>query len=141
MAALVRALVARNLPNGTTPNLPDYASIAPFYLNETFPENWYRHSPPLTVVELAISAVEILTIDGSILKTPLGQNEGVNNFIPSGVDMSNLTPQQFICALLQVITDVTPGVVSPVVAKNFGLVESLLNGKSPCHPGSFWLRA
>lgn len=37
-----RALLARPLPNGTHPDTPDYKNIAPFYLDEKFPEDWYR---------------------------------------------------------------------------------------------------
>lgn len=32
-----RALTLRPLPNGTTPDVADWANIAPFFLNETFP--------------------------------------------------------------------------------------------------------
>lgn len=37
-----RALLSRPLPNGTEPNVPDFQNIAPFYLNETFPKDWFR---------------------------------------------------------------------------------------------------
>lgn len=33
----VRVLTYRPLANGTTPDLPNYANIAPFFLEETFP--------------------------------------------------------------------------------------------------------
>lgn len=35
-----RAFVYRGLPNGTNQDVADYVNIAPFWLNETFPENW-----------------------------------------------------------------------------------------------------
>jgi hypothetical protein len=128
VSLFVRVLVSQNFPNGTTPSTPDYQSVAPFFLNETFPENWYRHDPQLGIAGLVSGVVEILSISGA--QTPLGQNEGVNNFIPSGIDPSTFTRTQVACALLEAIMDLVPGQISPEVADNFDFVMEFIDGKS-----------
>ena len=35
-----RVFVYEGLPNGTTQNVADYANVAPFFLDERFPEGW-----------------------------------------------------------------------------------------------------
>jgi hypothetical protein len=127
----VRVLVSQIFSNGTTSSTPDYQSIAPFFLNETFPNNWYRHDQQLSIPGLVSGVVEILSISGA--QTPLGQNEGVNNFIPSGIDPSTFTPTQVACALLEAIMDLVPGQVSPEVADNFDLVMEFIDGKPKHH--------
>jgi hypothetical protein len=121
----VRVLVSQNFSNGTTSSTPDYQSIAPFFLNETFPNNWYRHDQQLSIPGLVSGVVEILSISGA--QTPLGQNEGMNNFIPSGIDPSTFTPTQVACALLEAIMDLIPGQISPEVADNFDLVMEFID--------------
>lgn len=37
-----RALLTLPLPNGTAPTTANFKNVAPFYLNETFPYDWYR---------------------------------------------------------------------------------------------------
>lgn len=47
-----RALLARPLPNGTDPDFPNFDNIAPFYLNETFPDDWFRIPDSYSLVDL-----------------------------------------------------------------------------------------
>ena len=35
-----RVFVYEGLPNGTTQDVADYANVAPFFLDERFPEDW-----------------------------------------------------------------------------------------------------
>lgn len=55
----VRILTYRPLANGTTPDQPDHANISPFFLNETFPENWYRRANAYSLADLAAEALEM----------------------------------------------------------------------------------
>lgn len=103
------------------------ANIAPFFLNETFPPNWYRQFPTYNIVNLVNDLVYILQSSGA--QTPLGQNEGINNFIVSGIDPSKLSPEQVVCMLLEAVMELSPGFISPMVAQNSELVISFLEGK------------
>ena len=76
-----RAFVYRGLPNGTNPDMPNFANIAPFFLNETFPENWFRRATAYSLVDLAPDLVDLYT--GT--PTPIGANEGLNNFVPGDI--------------------------------------------------------
>lgn len=44
-----RVFIFRALPNGTHETLADFQNVAPFYLNETFPPNWFRRGNAYTV--------------------------------------------------------------------------------------------
>jgi hypothetical protein len=64
--------------NGTTPRVADFQNIAPFYLNETLPKNWYTHSTAYSLGDVATNIVGILAASPQL--TLLGSNEGINNF-------------------------------------------------------------
>lgn len=76
-----RAFVYRALPNGTTPTLANFANIAPFFLNETFPRAWFRRATPYGLANLAPDLVDLYTGN----PTPIGANEGLNNFVPGDI--------------------------------------------------------
>lgn len=113
----------RALPNGTNPAVADFKNIAPFFLNETFPEEWFRRETAYDVPNLVTDILALYT--GS--PRPLGQNEGLNNFIPLGTDITNMTPSDVGCFILQTIFDTIPGQVQPVLADNLKLYMSFAN--------------
>ena len=76
-----RAFVYRGLPNGTTPDLPNFANIGPFFLNETFPDDWFRRATPYSLANLGPDLVDLYTGN----PTPIGANEGLNNFVPGDI--------------------------------------------------------
>ena len=76
-----RAFVYRGLPNGTTPDLPNFQNIGPFFLNETFPEDWFRRATPYSLANLGPDLVDLYTGN----PTPIGANEGLNNFVPGDI--------------------------------------------------------
>ncbi|EME39721.1 hypothetical protein DOTSEDRAFT_75386 [Dothistroma septosporum NZE10] len=79
-----RALLTRPLPNGTAPNVPDFKNIAPFYLNETFPENWYRIPNSYSLVDLLGDIGDLFLFKPQ----PLGRNyEG--RFVPLNISIPN----------------------------------------------------
>ena len=48
MSHAERVFVYEGLANSTS-GLANYDNVAPFFLNETFPDNWYRRGVPLTL--------------------------------------------------------------------------------------------
>ena len=77
-----RAFVYRGLPNGTNPDVPNFDNIGPFFLNETFPDDWFRRATPYSLVNLGPDLLDIYTGN----PTPIGANEGLNNFVPDDLD-------------------------------------------------------
>jgi hypothetical protein len=114
------------MPNGTHPGLADYQNVAPFYLNETFPENWFRRASPYSLVETGTDIANLL-LTSSELTVP-GHNEGLNNFVPLGLDIAEFTPTMATCLLATSILDLVPGQIAPVIAENFDTVQAFLNG-------------
>ncbi|KAI1328377.1 hypothetical protein F5Y16DRAFT_398547 [Xylariaceae sp. FL0255] len=119
-----RVFVYEGLPNGTTPDVADYANIAPFFLDERFPEGWYRRANPFTLVSAVDEAVDLA------LSNPreLGGNEGLNNFVPFEVDLSSETPAQVLCFVIENIFDLAPGELQTTIADNIDLFEGFLKG-------------
>lgn len=102
-----RALTLRPLPNGTTPDVADWANIAPFFLNETFPEKWYRRPDSYGFVNLLADAADILLFD----LQPLGRNEG-NRFVPANVNLPT-APRDLGCAGFSILANAIPGQLAP----------------------------
>jgi hypothetical protein len=123
-----RVFIFSALPNGTDENLADFQNVAPFYLNETFPEKWFRRATPYSLVDTGTGIAALLASSGS-LTTP-GHNEGLNNFVPLGLDLVSFTPQQATCLLATSILYLMPGQIAPVIAENYDVVEAFLNGTS-----------
>ncbi|CAK4031304.1 aromatic peroxygenase-like [Lecanosticta acicola] len=121
-----RVFIFRALPNGTHEDLADYQNIAPFYMNETFPPQWFRRASPYSLAGTG-SDIATLLSSSSELTVP-GANEGLNNFVPLGMDISNVTPAAATCFLATAIFDETPGFLAPGIADNIGTVNAFLNG-------------
>lgn len=103
---------------------PDFANVGPFFLNETFPKNWYSRP---TAFPLSSFLVDITSL---YLGSPvaLGGNEGLGNFVPSGIDPSAMTPSQIACFVIANILDTAPGFVAPGIVNNYDLLQGFLNG-------------
>lgn len=121
-----RVLIFRALPNGTADGVADFKNVAPFYLIETFPREWFRRGTLYSLVDTGLDIVNLLATSGSL--TVPGENQGLNNFIPIGIDATSFTPQMATCLLATTILDLIPGQIAPVIADNYDVVEALLNG-------------
>lgn len=121
-----RVFIPRALPNGTDPNNANLANVGPFYLNETFPREWFRRSSPYSLANTGTDIATLLT-SSSELTTP-GENQGLNNFVPLGLDISQVTPTSATCFLASAVFDNTPGFLSPALVNNYQVVQSFLNG-------------
>ena len=82
------------LANGTA-GIPDYVNVARFFLNETFPKNWYRRSVPLTLTDAVNEAVQLFLLN----PREIGGKEGLGNFVPLNFNLTNQTPQQLGCVI------------------------------------------
>lgn len=103
---------------------PNFANIGPFFLNETFPEYWYRRPTGYEFSEFLVD------INALYLGSPveLGGNEGLGNFIPLGIDPSTMTVSQVACFVLENILDTAPGFVAPAIVNEYDLFQAFLSG-------------
>lgn len=62
VAQAERTFIYNGLPNGTDEGLANYANIAPFYLNQTFPDNWFRRGTPYTLADTVQNVLDIYTV-------------------------------------------------------------------------------
>ena len=118
-----RVFVYEGLANGTT-GIPDYNSVAPFFLNETFPKDWYRRGVAFPLASALADAAELFVMN----PRALGGNEGLGNFIPLSTNISSQTPQQLGCFILENILDVAPDQLDPVIYNNFELYTDFIKG-------------
>ena len=116
--------VYEGLPNGTTPDVADYANIAPFFLNETFPEGWYRRGDPWTLPFTVEEAGRLF------LNNPreLGANEGLGNFVPLGLNVTEETPAQIVCFAIENFFDLAPNQPQTTIANNLEIFTGFLKG-------------
>ncbi|EME45937.1 hypothetical protein DOTSEDRAFT_51548 [Dothistroma septosporum NZE10] len=121
-----RVFIFRALPNGTHPELADFQNVAPFYLNETFPPNWFRRATPYTLEGTGADIATLLASSSELTVT--GQNQGLNNFVPLGADLGDVTPSSATCFLATAIFDETPGFLAPGLVDNVATVQGFLNG-------------
>lgn len=119
-----RVFVFEGLANGTDENRADYDNVAPFFLNETFPENWYRRGDAFTLASTLIEALDLFLLE----PRELGGNQGLNNFVPLELDLSSKTVPQLGCFLLENIFDIVPDQVQPAIADNFDLFSGFVKG-------------
>ena len=124
-----RVFVFRALPNGTDETNANFENVAPFFLNETFPSEWFRRATPFSLVDLANDIATLLATSPQL--TIPGRNENINNFVPIGIDLASFTPQNATCLLATTILDLVPGQIAPVIAENYDVVEAFLNGVFP----------
>lgn len=125
MTTAERVFIPAALPNGTTPGNANFANIAPFFLNETFPPEWFRRATPYTLVNTATDIVTLLATSSEI--TVPGENQGLGNFVPLGLDIGRVTPSSAMCFLATAIFDETPGFLAPGLVGNYQIVQSFLN--------------
>ena len=57
-----------------------------------------------------------------------GANEGLNNFVPLGLDLSSQTPAQLGCFIIENILDLAPDQFKPAIANNYDLVQGFVQG-------------
>lgn len=119
-----RVFIYRALPNGTDETNANYANIAPFYLNETFPDFWFRRGTPYTLPNVADDILALYLLG----PTELGSNQGLNNFVPLGTDFGSLTPAEVMCFLETNMLDIVPGQFSTEITGELSVVESFVNG-------------
>lgn len=122
-----RVFVFEGLANGTS-GLASYDNVAPFFLNETFPDNWFRRGAPLTLPVAFQQAGEMFLAN----PRALGGNQGAGNFVPLDLstDLSTASPAQIGCFILENLLDVAPGQFSPTVYNNFELYTGFIKGKA-----------
>lgn len=97
-----RALLTRPLPNGTEPNVPNFGNIAPFYLNETFPDDWYRIPNSYSLVDLANDIGSLFLYKPQ----PLGANVN-GTFVPLDIQLGS-APKDIGCAALELLAGGVP---------------------------------
>ncbi|KAF2769155.1 hypothetical protein EJ03DRAFT_374684 [Teratosphaeria nubilosa] len=104
-----RALLSRPLANGSEPNTPDFQNIAPFYLNETFSEYWYR-------IPNSYSLVDLLGDIGDFFlykPQPLGRNYN-GAFMPLNISIPQ-APAQIGCLGASLLASAAPDEAEEVV--------------------------
>ena len=115
-----RALLTRPLPNGTNPNFPNFANIAPFYLNETFPDGWFR-------IPNSYSLVDILGDIGDFFlfrPQPLGTNYN-GAFIPLNISIPS-APADIGCLGAALLASGAPDEAEEVVQAANALKDQIL---------------
>ncbi|MCJ1449873.1 hypothetical protein MMC28_000201 [Mycoblastus sanguinarius] len=120
-----RVFVYEGLANGTS-GLANYANVAPFFLNETFPDNWFRRGVPFSLPGAFEQAGEMFLAN----PRALGGNQGVGNFVPLNLstDLSTDSPAQLGCFILENLLDVAPGQLDPIIYDNFILYTGFIKG-------------
>jgi len=126
VTAAERVFIYRAMPNGTNLGVADAKNVLPFYLNETFPARWLTRPNPYSLAATGADVASLLA--DTILDTPLGQNQGIGNFVPLGLDLASFTPDQATCFLFTTILDQAPGSLSPVLASAVHVVQAFING-------------
>ncbi|KZF25187.1 hypothetical protein L228DRAFT_280444 [Xylona heveae TC161] len=106
-----RVFVFEGLSNGSTQSNGNFANVAPFFLNETFPPFWFRRPEPFSLASAVAEAVEMFLLN----PRELGGNEGVGNFVPlSGQNnISALSAPELGCFLIENILELVPGQLEP----------------------------
>ncbi|KZF18932.1 hypothetical protein L228DRAFT_271566 [Xylona heveae TC161] len=100
-----RVFVYEGLANGTTQSDANYANVAPFFLNDTFPEYWYRRGEPFSLPAAFAEAAALFLANP---RQP-GGNQGLGNFVPlDGQNISALSPPELGCFILENVLDIIP---------------------------------
>jgi hypothetical protein len=129
-----RALLSRPLANGTTPNLPDFKNIAPFYLNETFPEYWYRIPHSYSLVDLLGDIGQLFLFKPQ----PLGTNYN-GAFVPLNITVPNLVGDVG-CLGASLLAGAAPNAVIEVVEAVNALKDQIFSavlGSASCSIGDY----
>lgn len=130
-----RAFIPRALPTfkgGPSPGIPDAFNVEPFFLNETFPANWFKRGDPYGLVGLAGDVVDYATDLDTFTKP--GQNQGIGNFVPFSVDLPT-EPYAAGCFLFTTLADVSVGGLGGDIIHTIGsFVEQAM---APLFKGAF----
>ncbi|UZJ53727.1 hypothetical protein CBS101457_003047 [Exobasidium rhododendri] len=129
-----RSFIPRALPtfSGPTSGIPDAFNVEAFFLNETFPANWFKRGDAYTLTGLAGDVVDYTT-DLSTFTAP-GQNQGTDNFVPFNVDLPT-EPYEAGCFLFTTLADVgTGGLGGEAIAAIGSFVEQAM---APLFKGAF----
>lgn len=124
-----RALLTRPLPNGTNPTFANFGNIAPFYLNETFPDVWYR-------IPHSYSLVDLLADIGNLFlfkPQPLGANVN-GKFQPLNIQVPSAA-SDIGCLGLTLAAGGVPDQAEPVVQAAAALFNQIFKpvlGGAPC---------
>ncbi|TQS33095.1 hypothetical protein Golomagni_06572, partial [Golovinomyces magnicellulatus] len=120
-----RVFVFALMPNGTDQGNANYDNMAPFFLNETFPPNWYRGATPWTAPQNFGTAFAMY-FKGF---RELGANVGLDNLVPFGIDISSKTPEDLTCFVVMNLLDLIPAQLQqPAFLHTANLLKALL-----CH--------
>lgn len=114
-----RALLTYPLANGTDADFPNFDNIAPFYLNETFPDGWYR-------IPTSYSLADLLgDIGGMFLYSPqpLGANVD-GEFVPLDITIPDAA-EDIGCLGLTLLAGAAPDEVEEVVEAAAELVNQI----------------
>ncbi|KAF2148597.1 hypothetical protein K461DRAFT_330031 [Myriangium duriaei CBS 260.36] len=120
-----RFFVPAGLANGTTQDDANYANVAPFFLDERFPDQWYRRGDPLTLPQALLGAGNLF------LKNPreLGGNQGIGNFVPlDGTNITALSPQALGCFLAENLLDLAPNQLDSEISLAYEAYSGFLKG-------------
>ncbi|KAE8251370.1 hypothetical protein A4X13_0g4023 [Tilletia indica] len=107
----------------------DLSDLSSFFVNQTFPDEWYRKATPFGLLDIAVGATEILTRKFVLP----GQNSGKGNYVPLGLNLSadTLTPQNLGCAVYSfVVQSLAPSLLQGLVDTLLGVVDALLGDLS-----------
>lgn len=130
-----RAFIPRALPTfkgGPNPGIPDAFNVEPFFLNETFPDDWFKRGDPYSLVNLAGDVVDYVSDLDTFTKP--GQNQGVGNFVPFNVDLPT-EPYAAGCFLFTTLSDVGAGGLEGSAVQAIGtFVEQVM---APLFKGAF----
>lgn len=72
-----RVFIFRAMPNGTHLGLADDQNVLPFYLNETFPDHWFRRPTSYNLENVGTDVVALYAMG----PTEIGANKGFSQFL------------------------------------------------------------
>ncbi|KAF2239705.1 Cloroperoxidase [Viridothelium virens] len=121
-----RVFVYEGLANGTATGAGDanFANIGPFFLNETFPPEWFRRGVPFSLAGAFGEAAALFLAN----PRELGGNEGLGNFVPLDTNITSLTPAELGCFVLENFLDLAPNQIQPTVVNNLDTFSGFVKG-------------
>jgi hypothetical protein len=124
-----RALLSRPLANGSEPNVPNFKNIAPFYLNETFPDYWYRIPNSYSLVDLVGDIGQLFLFKPQ----PLGTNYN-GSFVPLEITLPTVAGEVG-CLGASLLAGAAPNLVVGVVEAANALKDQIFTavlGQAAC---------
>lgn len=123
MICATRALLSGPLTDGTEPGFPGFDNTAPFYLNETFSDYWYRIPTSYSLLDLLVD------IGDMFLRYPQSLRANVDGaFFPLNIYDSRCDAASDIgCLGLILATAATPDEAEPVVQAAANLLDQLFS--------------